>query len=177
MKVAKKKASPPTAPAAKKGGPQKPAAKDFRPIASNRRAHFNYEILDRYEAGLLLPGTEIKSVRAGKIDLADAYARVNNGEMWLHNAYIAPYDAASQNNHDPKRNRKLLLHRAEILEMAAAAAERGLTIVALRVYIKHHVAKVELGMARGKRQYDKRRAIIDRDMDREARRAMGVNRE
>ena len=97
--------------------------------------------------------------------------------MWLHNAYIAPYDPASLNNHDPKRNRKLLLHRAEILEMAAAAAERGLTIIALRVYIKHHVAKVELGMARGKRQFDKRRAIIDRDMDREARRSMGANRE
>ncbi len=175
--MAKKKASTPTAPADKKGGQQKPPAKDFRPIASNRRAHFNYEILDRYEAGLLLTGTEIKSIRAGKIDLSDAYAQANGGEMWLHNAYIAPYDPASQHNHDPKRNRKLLLHRAEILQMASDAAERGLTIVPLRVYIKHHVAKVELGMARGKRQYDKRRAIIDRDMDREARRAMGASRE
>ncbi|MEC9446858.1 MAG: SsrA-binding protein SmpB [Chloroflexota bacterium] len=175
--MAKKKALNPTLPAGTKEGKQKPAAKDFRPIASNRRAHFNYEILDRYEAGLLLTGTEIKSIRAGKIDLSDAYARANNGEMWLHNAYIAPYDPASQYNHDPKRNRKLLLHRTEILEMSSSAAERGLTIVPLRVYIKHHVAKVELGMARGKRQYDKRRAIIDRDMDREARRAMGTNRE
>ena len=175
--MAKKKASSPTVPANKKAAQQKPAAKDFRPVATNRRAHFNYEILDRYEAGLLLTGTEIKSIRAGKIDLSDAYARVNDGEMWLHNAYIAPYDPASLNNHDPKRNRKLLLHRAEILRMAAAAAERGLTIVALRVYIKHHVAKVELGMARGKRQYDKRRTIMDRDMDREARRSMGANRE
>ncbi len=175
--MAKKKASSPTAPATKQVGQQKPAAKDFRLIASNRRAHFNYEILDRYEAGLLLTGTEIKSIRSGKIDLSDAYARANNGEIWLHNAYIAPYDPASQYNHDPKRNRKLLLHRAEILEMSSSAAERGLTIIPLRVYIKHHVAKVELGMARGKRQYDKRRAIIDRDMDREARRAMGTNRE
>ena len=175
--MAKKKASTSTTTAAKKGGQQKSAAEGFRLIASNRRAHFNYEILDRYEAGHLLTGTEIKSIRGGKIDLSDAYARANNGEMWLHNAYIAPYDPANQQNHDPKRNRKLLLHRAEIMEMSSNAAERGLTIVPLRVYIKHHVAKVELGMARGKRQYDKRRAIIDRDMDREARRAMGTNRE
>jgi SsrA-binding protein len=175
--MAKKTASTPTVPASKKGAQQKPPAKDFRPVASNRRAFFNYEILDRYEAGLHLTGTEIKSIRAGKIDLSDAYARANKGEMWLHNAYIAPYDPASLNNHDPKRNRKLLLHKAEIIEMTSSAAERGLTIVALRVYIKHHVAKVELGMARGKRQYDKRRAIIDRDMDREARRSVGVNRE
>ena len=175
--MAKKRTSTPTVPANKKADQQKPAAKDFRPVATNRRAYFNYEILDRYEAGILLTGTEIKSIRAGKIDLADAYARVNGSEMWLHNAYIAPYDPASLNNHDPKRNRKLLLHRAEILQMAAEAAERGLTIIALRVYIKNHVAKVEVGMARGKRQYDKRRAIIDRDMDREARRSIGANRQ
>jgi SsrA-binding protein len=175
--MAKKTASTPTVPASKKEAQQKPPAKEFRPVASNRRAHFNYEILERYEAGLLLTGTEIKSIRAGKIDLSDAYARVNKGEMWLHNTYIAPYDPASLNNHDPKRNRKLLLHRAEIIEMASSAAERGLTIIPLRVYIKHHVAKVELGMARGKRQYDKRRTIIDREMDREARRSVGVNRE
>ena len=98
--MAKKKASSPTAPATKQVGQQKAAAKDFRLIASNRRAHFNYEILDRYEAGLLLTGTEIKSIRSGKIDLSDAYARANNGEIWLHNAYIAPYDPASQYNHD-----------------------------------------------------------------------------
>jgi SsrA-binding protein len=97
--------------------------------------------------------------------------------MWLNNAYIAPYDPASQYNHDPKRNRKLLLHRAEIQKMASTAAEKGLTIVALRMYIKRHVAKVELGMARGKRQFDKRHAIRDRDMDREARRSVGSLRE
>ena len=175
--MAKKRASTPTVPADKKAAQQKPAAKDFRPVATNRRAHFNYEILDRYEAGLLLTGTEIKSIRAGKIDLRDAYARANEGQMWLHNVYIAPYDPASVNNHDPKRSRKLLLHRAEILRIASSAAEKGLTIVALRMYIKRHVAKVELGLARGKRQYDKRRTIMDRDMDREARRAMGATRE
>ena len=124
-----------------------------------------------------MTGTEIKSIRAGKIDLSDCYARAQDGEMWLHNAYIAPYDAASVNHHDPKRSRKLLLHRSEIQEIASTTAEKGLTLVALRVYIKRHVAKVELGLARGKRQYDKRRAIMDRDMDREARRALGAVRD
>ena len=147
-----------------------------RTAASNRRAFFNYEILERYEAGIVLTGTEIKSVRAGKIDLSDAYARVRDGEMWLHNTYIAPYDPASQFNHEPRRLRKLLMHRDEIGKLESEVAEKGLTLVALRVYIKRHVAKVELGLARGKRQYDKRQAIINRDMDREARRAVGAAR-
>ena len=147
-----------------------------RTAASNRRAFFNYEILDRYEAGIVLTGTEIKSVRAGKVDLSDAYARVRDGELWLHNTYIAPYDPASQFNHEPRRLRKLLMHRDEISKLESEVAEKGLTLVALRVYIKRHVAKVELGLARGKRQYDKRQAIINRDMDREARRAVGAAR-
>ena len=148
----------------------------IRTAASNRRATFNYEILERHEAGLVLTGTEIKSVRAGKVDLSDAYARARNGEMWLHNTYIAPYDPASQFNHDPRRLRKLLLHRDEIRKLDSEVAEKGLTLVALRIYIKKHVAKVELGLARGKRRYDKRQAIINRDMDREARRAVGAVR-
>ena len=175
--MAKKGSSTPTVPASKKAASKKAAAGDFRPVASNRKAHFDYEILERCEAGISLKGTEIKSIRAGKIDLRDAYARAVDGEMWLYNTYIAPYDPASVNNHDPRRPRKLLLHRAEILRMASSAAEKGLTILALRVYIKRHVAKVELGLARGKRQYDKRRALIDRDMDREARRSMGASRD
>ena len=145
-------------------------------MASNRQAFFNYEILDRCEAGLVLTGTEIKSIRAGRVDLRDSYARVQNGEMWLVNAYIAPYQSASYYNHDPRRPRKLLLHREEIARFSATAAEKGLTIVALRIYIKNHVAKVELALARGKRQYDKRRAIMERDMDREAMRAMRAAR-
>lgn len=149
----------------------------IRTAASNRRAFFDYEILDKYEAGLVLTGTEIKSVRAGKVDLSDGYARVRNGEMWLHNTYIAPYDPASQFNHDPRRLRKLLLHRDEIRKLESEVAEKGLTLVALRIYIKGHVAKVELGLARGKRRYDKRQAIINRDMDREARRAVGAIRD
>ena len=175
--MAKKGSSTPTVPASKKAAPKKAAAGDFRPVASNRKAHFDYEILERCEAGISLKGTEIKSIRAGKIDLRDAYARAVDGEMWLYNTYIAPYDPASVNNHDPRRPRKLLLHRAEILRMTSSAAEKGLTILALRVYIKRHVAKVELGLARGKRQYDKRRTLIDRDMDREARRSMGASRD
>ena len=147
-----------------------------RALASNRQAFFNYEILDRCEAGLVLTGTEIKSIRAGRVDLRDCYARVQGGEMWLVNAYIAPYQSASFYNHDPRRARKLLLHREEIAKFYAKAAEKGLTIVALRIYIKNHVAKVELALAKGKRQYDKRRAIMERDMDREAMRAMRAAR-
>ena len=126
--------------------------KTTRTVATNRKAFFDYEILDRYEAGLVLTGTEIKSIRAGKIDLRDAYARPQNGELWLVNAHIAPYDAGSVNNHDPKRPRKLLMHREEIAKLKSIVAEKGVTIVALSLFIKGHVAKVGLGLARGKRQ-------------------------
>ena len=143
-----------------------------RAIATNRRAFIDYEILDRYEAGLVLTGTEIKSVRAGKVDIRDAYARPQNGELWLVSGYIAPYDPASTSNHDPRRPRKLLLHRDEIAELSSQVAEKRLTIVALRIYIKNHVAKVELAVARGKRQYDKRRAIMDKELDLAARQSM-----
>ena len=150
--------------------------KHHRVIATNRRAFHDYEILDRYEAGLVLTGTEIKSIRAGKVDLRDAYARPQNGELWLVNAHIAPYDAGSIYNHDPRRPRKLLLHREEIDKLSGIVAEKGVTIVALNIFIKGHVAKVGLGLARGKRQYDKRRALINKDLDREARRALGTVR-
>lgn len=150
--------------------------KTTRTIATNRKAFFDYEILDRFEAGLVLTGTEIKSIRAGKIDLRDAYARVQNGELWLVNAHIALYDAGSIYNHDPKRPRKLLMHREEIDKLRSIIAERGVTLVALSMLIKGHVAKVSLGLARGKRQYDKRRALMDKDLDREARRALGAVR-
>ena len=147
-----------------------------RLIATNRQAFFNYEVLDRYEAGLSLTGTEIKSIRAGKVDLREAYARYQNGEMWLFNSHIAQYDPASIYNHDPRRIRKLLLHREQITKLADEVAQKGLTIVALRLYVKNHVAKVELGLAKGKRQFDKRRAIRDRDMDMEARQAVRAAR-
>ena len=147
-----------------------------RVITSNRQAFFNYEILERYEAGLALTGTEIKSVRAGKVDLREAYARPMEGELWLLNAHIAQYDPASIYNHDPRRPRKLLLHREEIQKIIAEVGQKGLTVVALRLYIKNHVAKVELGLARGKRQYDKRRAIRDRELDMAARQSMRAAR-
>ena len=147
-----------------------------RALATNKRAFFNFEILDRYEAGLVLTGTEIKSIRAGKIDLRDGYARPQNKELWLVNTYIAPYDSASVYNHDPRRPRKLLLHRDQIADLTSQVAEKRLTIVALRLYIKGHVAKVELGLARGKRQYDKRRAIMDKELDLAARRAVRAAR-
>jgi SsrA-binding protein len=147
-----------------------------RTIAINRRAFHDYEILEKYEAGLVLTGTEIKSIRAGRVDFRDGYARPEKGELWLVNAYIAPYDPASIFNHDPRRPRKLLLHRSQINELATAVSQKGLTIVPLRIYIKNHVAKVELGLARGKHQYDKRRAIIERELDMAARRAMNSYR-
>lgn len=147
-----------------------------RVISVNRKAFHDYEILERHEAGLVLTGTEIKSVRAGRVDLRDAYARPDKGELWLVNAHIATYDAASIFNHDPRRPRKLLLHRDQIEGLSAEVAQKGLTLVALRLYIKGHVAKVELGLARGKRQYDKRRAIIERELDMAARRSMRAAR-
>lgn len=147
-----------------------------RTIAVNRQARFNYEILDQYEAGLALTGTEIKSVRAGRVDLREAYARPQQGELWLLNAHIAQYDAGSIYNHDPRRPRKLLLHREEIRKLSDEVAQKGLTLVALRLYIKNHVAKLEVGLARGKRQYDKRRAIRDRELDLAARQAMRAAR-
>lgn len=152
----------------KAGGPES----NDRSITVNRKAFHDYEILEKYEAGLVLTGTEIKSVRGGRADLRDAYARLQNGELWLVNAHIAPYDPASINNHDPRRPRKLLLHRRQIAELNAAVAQRGLTVVGLRIYIKNHFAKVELGLARGKRQYDKRQTMIERELDMDARRAV-----
>ncbi len=155
----------------KKKAASAPAANN-RQIAVNRKALYDYEILDKLEAGLALTGTEIKSLRAGKVDLRDAYARVQDGELWLHGAHIAPYDSGSYMNHEPRRPRKLLVHRSQINDLAAQTAEKGLTLAALRIYLKNHHAKVELGVARGKRQYDKRRAIIDRERERAARQSM-----
>ena len=160
----------------KKTAAAKPPPTNNRTIAVNRQARFNYEILDQYEAGLALTGTEIKSVRAGRVDLREAYARPQQGELWLLNAHIAQYDAGSIYNHDPRRPRKLLLHREEIRKLSDEVAQKGLTLVALRLYIKNHVAKLEVGLARGKRQYDKRRAIRDRELDLAARQAMRAAR-
>ena len=141
-------------------------------VATNRRAFYNYNILDRIEAGLVLTGTEIRSVRAGQVEIRDAYARPQDGELWLVNAHIAPYSAGNIYNHDPNQPRKLLLHKREIAELTAEVNQKGLTLVPLQIYIKKHMAKVELGLARGKRQYDKRKTIMERDQKLEARRAI-----
>ena len=141
-------------------------------IAVNRKARYDYEILDTVEAGLVLTGTEIKSIREGRVSLKEAYARPESGELWLVNAHIAQYTSGALNNHDPTRPRKLLLHKDQITGLTRQVAEKGLTVVPLKMYIRRHVAKVELGLARGRRQYDKRRVIIDRDREREARQAV-----
>ena len=141
-------------------------------ISLNRKAYHDYEVLEHIEAGLVLTGTEIKSIRAGRVNIRGAYAKPLDGELWLVDAHIAAYTAGGVYNHDPIRPRKLLLHKEQMADLAASVNQKGLTIVPLRLYIKNHVAKVELGLVRGKRQYDKRRTIIDRDKEREAQRAL-----
>lgn len=136
-------------------------------VAQNRRARHEYEILDTIEAGIVLLGPEVKSLRQGKVSLADAYATVRRGELWLLNVHISPYEQAGRENPNPRRERKLLVHRAEISKLAGQVAERGLTLVPLSLYFQDGRAKVELGLARGKRRYDKRQAIRKREEDRE----------
>ena len=143
-----------------------------RTVADNRRARFDYDLLDRIEAGIALTGTEIKSVRAGRVSIRDAYAQVRSGEMWLYNLHIAAWVSAGPWNHEPVRPRKLLLHSDEIARFGRAASEKGLTLVPLRVYIKAHFAKVEIALAKGRRRYDKRQAIMRRETDREIARAI-----
>ncbi|HNY93399.1 MAG TPA: SsrA-binding protein SmpB [Flexilinea sp.] len=137
-------------------------------VATNRKAKFEYFILETFEAGIVLKGTEIKSVRAGQISLADAYVQINDGkEAWLMNAHIAPYDPANRYNHDPLRPRKLLLNKREIRNIWNSIRLKGMTIIPTKVYLSHGLAKVEIGIAKGKKLYDKREAIAKRDADRE----------
>lgn len=141
-------------------------------VAVNRRATYDYDILDTVEAGLVLTGTEIKSIRTGKVDLRGAYARELKHELWLEGMHLAPYEQGNIHNHEPRRPRKLLLHRNQMDDLAVAVSQKGHTIVPLRLYIKGRVAKVLLGLAKGKRQYSKKDAIIARDLDLEAQRHM-----
>ena len=141
-------------------------------ITVNRKAYHDYHIQETLEAGIALKGSEIKSIRGGRVNLSDAYARPENGELWLYNSHIASYDAASYNTHEPTRPRKLLLHRKEINVLSGKVVQKGLTLVPLKLYIKHGIAKVELGVAKGKKVYDKRQTIARRDAEREAERAM-----
>ena len=141
-------------------------------ISLNSKARHDYNIEDSIEAGLVLMGTEIKSIRAGRVSLSDAYAKPEGDELWLIGAHIAQYANASHSNHEPKRPRKLLLHRKEIDGLIAKRDAKGLTLIPLRLYLKNGLAKVELGIARGKKLYDKRRSIAEREGAREVGRAM-----
>ncbi len=141
-------------------------------VARNRRARHDYHIDDVYEAGLVLTGTEVKSLRAGRASLSDGFAQVSDGEVWLHNVHIPQYTQGTWTNHEPRRIRKLLMHRKEIERLSRETAERGLTLVPLSLYFKDGKAKVELALARGKRTYDKRHDLATRDAAREVDRAL-----
>ena len=147
-----------------------------RTVATNRRARHEYEILETVEAGLVLRGTEVKALRQGQVNFKDAYATVRNGEAWLLGCHISPYSHGSDANHDPERDRKLLLHRREISRLAGKVAESGLTLIPLRIYFKGGRAKLELGLARGRKLHDKRSALRERDLRRELDRALRAGR-
>jgi len=142
-------------------------------IATNKKARHDYFIEDSYEAGLVLTGSEIKSIRAGQVNLRDSYAALQDNELWLVNSHIAPYKQASYQNHEPRRQRKLLLHRREINRLIGKLQEKGLTLIPLQLYLKNGLAKVELGLGRGKKQYDKRQTMRERDDRRRISRSLG----
>lgn len=141
-------------------------------VASNRRAHHNFEILETHEAGLVLQGTEVKSLRASRADLKESYARIDGTEAWLLGLHISPYAQGNRANHEPLRPRKLLLHRGEINRLLGKIMEKGLTLIPLRLYFKQGRAKVEIGLARGRKTLDKRHAIREREETREVQRAL-----
>ncbi len=145
-------------------------------VASNRKASHEYYLLETYEAGIVLTGSEIKSIRAGRISLAEAYVRIEGGEAWLVDAHIAPYNQAARNNHEPRRQRKLLLHRSEIDTLDSEIRQKGVTIVPTKAYLKDGRAKIEIAIAKGKKLYDKRQAIAERDAQREMERHLHERR-
>jgi SsrA-binding protein len=148
----------------------------IKTVVTNRKAYHNYHIGESVEAGIVLTGTEIKSIRAGRVSLGDAYVKPEGGELWLLNAHIARYEAGSYMSHEPTRSRKLLLHRKEIDSLAGKIQEKGLTLVPLKLYIKDSIAKLEIALAKGKKLYDKREAIARRQTDREIGRAIKRHR-
>jgi SsrA-binding protein len=152
-----------------KRGARKPASGD---IATNRQARFKYNLLDKWEAGIALQGSEVKSLRDGKANLKDSYAALRDGELWLYSCHIAPYAPAAAEGHDPERPRKLLLHKKEIERLIGKIQEKGLTLIPTRIYFSGPRAKVEIALARGKEQRDKREAIRERDQRREVERAL-----
>lgn len=149
---------------------------NIKTITVNKKAYHDYNIVESYEAGLALKGSEIKSIRLGRVNIKDAYARPENGELWLFNSHISAYQAGGFNTHEPDRRRKLLMHRDQIADLAAQISQKGLTLVPLRIYIKNGIAKLELGLGRGKKQFDKRDAIARRETERIVERAMKTRR-
>ena len=147
-----------------------------RVVATNRRARHEYEILETFEAGLVLRGTEVKSLRTGQVNFKDSYATVRNGEMWLLGCHVSPYSHGTDANHDPERDRKLLLHAREITRLLGKIAERGLTVVPLKLYFKGGRAKLEIGLARGKKLHDKRATLRERETRREMDKAARAGR-
>ncbi|MCL0052216.1 SsrA-binding protein SmpB [Peptococcaceae bacterium] len=145
--------------------------KGIKILIDNRKARHDYHILDTYEAGIVLKGTEVKSIRAGKANLKDSYARVEKGELFLYNMHISPYEQGNRFNHEPKRTRKLLMHKHEINRLLGRTKEKGLSLVPLKLYFKNNKVKVELALAKGKKLHDKRRALAERDAKREMERA------
>ena len=136
-------------------------------ITTNRKARHDYEIIDIIETGIVLLGSEVKAAREGRINLTDAYARINEGELWLIGMHISPYSKSDMENHDPLRDRKLLVHRLQLKRLNRQVEEKGVTLIPLKIYFNRHLIKVELGLARGKRKYDKRAAITERDQKRD----------
>ena len=147
-----------------------------RVVATNRRARHEYEILETFEAGLVLRGTEVKALRTGQVNFKDSYATVRDGELWLLGCHVSPYSHGTDANHDPERDRKLLLHRREITRLVGKIAEKGLTVVPLKLYFKSGRAKLEIGLARGKKLHDKRAALRERETRREMDKAARVGR-
>ncbi len=148
----------------------------FKTIADNRRARHEYHLLEVFEAGIVLSGTEVKSIRQGRANLADSFARVEDGELWLYNCHISPYDHGNRFNHDPLRRRKLLMHQKQILKIKSQMQEKGLTIVPLKLYFKGNWAKIDLALARGKQLYDKRADIAKRETKRQLERIVKQSR-
>lgn len=141
-------------------------------IVNNRKARFQYFLLDHFEAGLELKGSEIKSIRAGQVSLNEAYVRLDGKEAWLVNAHIAPYESANRFNHEPRRERRLLLHKKEIRKIWDTVRQKGVTVIPVKLYLKNEIAKVEIAIAKGKKLYDKRAVIAKRDQEREIKRQL-----
>ena len=143
------------------------ASEGIKVISDNRKAYHDYFVEEKLEAGVILTGTEIKSIRNGRVNLKDSYARIENGEVWLYQLHISPYEQGNRFNHDPLRKRKVLLNRSEIIKLVGKVQQQGLTLIPTKIYLKRGLAKIELGVCRGKKNYDKRQDIAERDAKRE----------